>query len=331
MKILIEQNKAHNYREGLFSALAREINLTVVNEFGSYSAKDFEVKSFKSIRILGIFFSLKFVLQYIWQYDKLVLLGNPRSLHLFILSIIIPHKIVLWGPWSSSNRIVNRYLRFILNRVTVSILYHPRHAEEWLSLGVNRNKLINSYNTVHVESGFTKCVNREIFLIVGTLNSRKRIDIVLDAYNDAGKQIGFNLPKFIVIGGGPEEAGLKDKYTSDNIHFVGPIYNEKELAKYYEKALFSFNYGQAGLDVLKSFGYQTPVVLAEWAISGGEKYNAIDCHNAFFCNDKKALMKFFLRNDLKTLSHSYGENAKKHYEKEASMNNYVQSFKKALL
>ena len=101
----------------------------------------------------------------------------------------------------------------------------------------------------------------KMILTVGRLNKQRRLDLLLKAY----KKIRDEYPhvSFVIIGDGPEKPGM-EKLSLDmglqDVFFVGEIYNDRELAKYYACACIYAYSGVASLALKIAMTMGVPVV-----------------------------------------------------------------------
>jgi len=96
-------------------------------------------------------------------------------------------------------------------------------------------------------------VDQDYYLVVSRLNSYKKIDIVVEAFN----QLGLDL---IIIGEGPDKSRL-EALAKDNIRFLGRL-NDQETAKYYSKcrALIFPGLEDFGIVPLEAMASGRPVI-----------------------------------------------------------------------
>ena len=96
-------------------------------------------------------------------------------------------------------------------------------------------------------------------LFVGRLQARKRVDYLLRACAEIEPR-----PRLIIIGDGPERAGLESlaKNVYPSAEFIGSKHGA-ELKPYYEQADLFVLPGTGGLAVQEAMSYGLPVIVAK--------------------------------------------------------------------
>lgn len=116
------------------------------------------------------------------------------------------------------------------------------------------------------------------------------------------------------------------------VEFLGKINDPEKLKEYYQHAIVSVSFGQAGLAVLQSLGYGVPFLTKLNAISGGEKSNIKNNVNSVFCEDnqrslEQSLVKLCTDIDY---SRALGKAAFDHYSEYCTIENMTQGFLDAI-
>ncbi len=193
-------------------------------------------------------------------------------------------------------------------------------------LHVARNSIyIGSLN----EPSWSK--DRHIILFVGTLNSRKGLDRLINIYSQCIEHLPLNI-KLILIGDGPERENIvriiHNLKLEEKVQLFKQINDNIILRRFYDLAIVSVSLSQAGLSVLQSMGYGVPFFTIKGSISGGETYNIInDVNGILVDDDDTSIMKSLIEittNKLKAAE--LGRAAYEHYKNYATIEKYAQSF-----
>lgn len=345
IKVLIIQEDLKNYREPIFDIVAQKLDLTIAYTFKT----EIDNAAFKILKLpyfnIGPFIIHKNIYKVLNRYD--VVIWAPQMKFTWLNRIcFLPRKfkLISWsiGVYVSYNRhyLLNqkptwrdKLYEFYQDRADACVFYMPQPIDYWKKYKkINTDKYFVAHNTVAV-SDFGEMPpfeTRKSFLFVGTLYSQKGLDELIDAYKQAKDIVG-NLSVLNIIGKGPEkdviEAKIKQLQLTEDVKLLGAIYDETILKDYFLDAILCISPKQAGLSVLKSFGYGTPFVTHTDAITGGEKNNIIDGYNGVLYDCLDDLTNILV--DVATNSTKYKEmsdNARLYYVQEASPENMAQGF-----
>ena len=344
-KILISYNFILHYREDFFELLNEFYDVTVLhsgqppaNTEHSYSIIHTNVMK------LGPFYLQQglFNTYYKNQFDAVILLFDLRWLNvvvfLFFRRILrLKCKVITWGSWKTNKRIVDAIRYWFMCRVDANIFYCDAAKLAFLKLGLPEHKAFVANNTFKVEIDVPCYLNSEkdSLLFVGSLDERKRNSTLLSAFAASIPHIPEKI-RLVFIGDGPERLFLEDKVKRlgiiNRVQFLGRINNPKELVKYYNKAICTVSYGQAGLSVLQSMGFGVPFMTLKNAVSGGEITNIKNEHNGVLLDaGLDALKRQLIRicND-EDWARSLGRNAYQYYQKNCKLEHMVQGFVEAI-
>ena len=192
-------------------------------------------------------------------------------------------------------------------------------------------------NTFHVEGSESCSASpiKDIFINVGTLDSRKQNDVLILAFSKLIKVNKSNLYLYI-IGEGSERSYLEDLIKTlnleKNIFMPGRLEDINVLKKYYSRAIASVSFGQAGLAVLQSMALGVPFITKINAVSGGEKFNIINGFNGILCEDNinsLAEVMCQIANNL-DYARNIGNNAFNYYTNHANIDVMVSGFQSAI-
>ena len=339
-KILIGYNYILHYRKPLFNQLSKKYDVTVLHSGKSINVENdlFSELIFPTNKI-GPFFVQRGLIGTIEKnkYDYIILLFDPRWVNTLysILKFRKTHKLILWGGWFTKNYLINK-LRILFSKGVFSNIYYNHLTRlDFQDKGIKNTYVAN--NTFDV--GFrTKCFNypkKDYILFVGSLDLRKQNDILIMSFKKILNKIPKNI-NLVFVGSGKESENLKKLSSklklNDRIKFNGRIENPDKLKIYYNRAIVSVSFGQAGLTVLQSLGYGVPFLTKINSISGGEKFNIKNNYNGILCEDNidslsDNLKKMCLNLDF---SRKLGENAFNYYSKYCTIENMTQGFLDAI-
>jgi len=333
-KLLIIYNYYHHYRNPVFESLGERFNLTVIHSdrANNYNSDKFEEKIIP-VHKIGPFYLRPDLFKISFKdYDVIIILSDLRwvsSLFLFFLKRRTS-KIILWGNWFTKSKFANKIRVRISKWAYSNVFYDYGTQLSFIEAGVPESKCFVANNTVRVNPPNDKDINNLSSIIaVGSLQKRKRIDLLIEAFVEIIPQIRDNIT-LDIIGSGVEEVYLKTKASDfkDRIFFHGQITDTDLLRSYYNKSICHVSFAQAGLSVLQSLGNATPFITKKDSITGGERYNIVDGYNGFLIEGTKEDLKDKLNllcNDL-SLAKTMGDNALKYYNQYCSITNMVQGF-----
>lgn len=340
-RILILQNIIPHYRKALFNLLANEYDLTVVHS----GAKTVTISDkYNEIVVprkkIGKFcFQIEILTEINNGYDVIIAMCDFHWPLNFLSQLIRPKKTkyIYWGSWLTNKSLVDKVKVLIAKSADANIFYCERDKQNFLRHKVPSEKLFVANNTfdvgMRVESH--KHNNKFRILFVGSLDPRKNNEYLIFAFNNIKHKIDKHII-LTIVGEGKLESKLKEMVVglglSDRIFFEGKITDNGTLLRYYNEAIVSVSYGQAGLSILQSLGFGVPFITSENAISGGEITNIINGYNGFLCDGsltdlEEKLMTMCFDGDK---AREMGENAFKYYSKNCTIENMFQGFRMAI-
>lgn len=339
--VLILQNEILHYRKPFYNELAKIYNLTIlhsgkisVDSLDNYQEIITPVVDFRYIYLQrGVLKEVQSP-----KYDTIIAMADIRWIsNIFAMFLHSKNsEFIWWGSWLTKSKVAN-YLKLILFTKHKHIFYSEVFKSEFLKRGVDSKKLFVANNTIDVGERFKSFESKEknIILFVGSLNKRKQVDILINAFSMVVPRIP-NKIELIIIGEGNEKSELRKLVNSlkidERVSFLGRINCPRELSKYYKTAIVSVSFGQAGLSVLQSIGFGVPFLTKTNAISGGEKTNIINGVNGLFCENNldsliDALLAF-CNNPI--WSRELGKNAYNYYSSYCTIDNMVKGFINAI-
>lgn len=343
-KVLFITYKLQNYRIPILNIIGgqKDIDLTVAHsaeKFDDSNNNFTEVNlEFKKIGPFTFYDSIFKAL--VKQQDVVVCMFYLQNLSFFKLAISRKRKfkLIFWGIGVRASytsdfdapTIMNKIRDYWARRSDAMIFYTQYVKDKYIKNGFSASKLFVMHNTVKVNEYDEGNATRNDLLFIGTLYKVKKIFELLEAYQQA-KQITDKLPKLQIVGKGDEYHAIvqwiKDTNNEENIILHGAVYDESVLAKLFTSSIACLSPGQAGLSVLKSFGYGVPFITHKNAITGGERLNIIDGENGILFNEDSELTQILVDiadNRVKYLK--MGENAKQFYDSERTPQNMANGF-----
>jgi len=333
-KVLIIYPYHHHYRTDFFNSLSNKFDLTVLHSgFTSFEEKHSNIK-FKEIIItkykIGPFIVRPSLFKFTEGYDYYIILSDLRwiSSILFFLFNYKKHKLILWGNWFTNSKISNQLRVMLAKKAFSNIFYHQKTKNEFVKSGIKKNICFVANNTIHVDQNLSDFnEKRNKILVVGSLNSRKRINLLIMSFIKIHKLIPH--VTLDIIGSGDQMEYLKGiANLNENIIFHGRIENKQILSKFYNKAICEVSPMQAGLSVLQSLGFGVPFITHKHAITGGEIYNIIDGFNGFLFDSHKKNLSDIILNlcNNKKLIIEMSKNSKIYYNSFCTNENMVNGF-----
>ena len=244
------------------------------------------------------------------RYDYYVIYGNPRIFTNVILSLVLKalrKNIIIWGqygfdPNTSMTRRFRLYWWKLFNNFFV---YNDGEAND-LSQFISRERV----NIVGMNNGLN---NSNVLLAPNVKRDQASLKILT-----IGRHIGKNQfskilkamsyllniseqrVELTLIGNGPETQHLKklsrDYGLCKAVQFVGEIYDEEKLARYFNRSHFLVQPGGVGLSVVHGFQYGLPMVTSASTIGQMPEYRYVEhlVTGYKYHGDEKALAKAIL-------------------------------------
>ncbi len=338
-KILIIQDMIRDYRKPVYNELSKYYDITVLHTGKiSVSNNDNYKERITSVRKFGPFYLHSSVLSEIktGQYDVVIAMFDIRwPANIIAVFSKSNTRFLYWGHRYSKNWPANRFRDFLMRVSDGQILYSDQEITKIKSHGLPESKIFVAPNTMHIPNHSDGSdSNKNSFLFVGRLQKRKKLDILLKAFDD----IRDRLPKNTIInivGNGTEYDNLQTMANSLNISeqviFHGKILADEKLKPLFHSAYAYVSPGPVGLGVLHSLAYGIPIVTRLNEYHGPEFSNMVDRENSLIYNTYDQLKSILV--DLctdKTLSKKLGKNAYDLYRQHRSLKNMVQGFREAI-
>lgn len=303
-KVIILYNRIFHYRIPIWNLLAQKCELTVAYSEGKCKIPEDLECNFAVMYLPAKVYFNRFVIQkdnireLVKKFDVAVVYGDIAwlkysTLPWFNKSKIVFHSLGVSASYNKkydSHREWDVVRKFFYSKANALAFYTPFPIGKYERLGIPREKMFEAPNTVEVRPLDTS-IERDSILFIGTLYRQKGLQLVLDAY--LALRHFPNLPKFRIIGKGPEFDSIVEWIAyhkmDDLIEMKGAIYDINEKAKYFAQALVCISPNQAGLSVLESMGYGVPFVTMKNAITGGEIFNIHDGIDGVIIDDNNQI------------------------------------------
>ncbi|MGI2180131.1 glycosyltransferase [Shewanella frigidimarina] len=296
MHIVFVQPLLPSYSISFFNKLVSNKNIKVTvladifcnNQLNQYQPKDcfFDVVHLEEKRVGG--FVLRPKLNKILaglDYDHLVLNGNPRDLSQFLRLIsqaIKGNPVYTWGMFHriGGKRFISEcYYRIAGHLSKACFTYTKRGVDAQLMRGIKIKKLIalgtaiDEYQVITEKNERSpdelnafkfnhKLIEKKIILQVVRLSAIKKPELLIEAAKEVVRKDRSVL--FVLIGGGDLEPRLKalvDIYElSDNVLFLGPVYDEKVLSFWFLSADVFVVPSCIGLSAHHAMCYELPII-----------------------------------------------------------------------
>ncbi|MBL6590149.1 MAG: glycosyltransferase [Flavobacteriaceae bacterium] len=345
--ILILQGIVPDYREPLFNLLAEEYNITIGYTI-STSEKKPKFKSYKipHLRFKSFFFpTLKF-LKSLSEYDLIIIMPDLHYFNYWIIPFLpIRSKIISFSIGMRASykilydvkrkkKLIDYIFLSILNKCDANIFYYKYPLDFWGRL-IDKKKIYVANNTVNVLKTIPEISKKNSILFLGSLISGKGILELLEAYKKVIEQNQNFIIPLKIVGDGPLLSLIQDFIKKNDLNskviVLGGIYEEENQKNLFEEAICCISPNQAGLSVLKSFGYGVPFITKKTSITGGERLNIINFYNGILYDTKDEL--FQIINDIESKKDFYfkmGLNAMDYYKRGYTIDKMKDNFVKAI-
>jgi glycosyltransferase involved in cell wall biosynthesis len=251
------------------------------------------------------------------RFDVIVCPENVHNLSVWIIALlhrVFGSRFVLHGHgkprrfaqrhWVSMFRNLAR--RVLLTRADAIITYSDRGRADTVKMGFEPARVFVAQNTLDIDALRTaeQSVSPDdveavqaslglspgrIILFVGRLQAIKRVDLLIEAFG-MEKARGLNCD-LVIIGEGPERPRLERLASGRNdVHFLGEIYDEGQLAPYFITADVLAIPGRVGLTCVHGFAHGLPLITtSERLVSQSPEYDYVeDGYNAVTVDELSA-------------------------------------------
>lgn len=221
----------------------------------------------------------------LWRdFDVLVFTGNPRVLSTVLWATVLRRagkRVAIWGQahTAGARTWTERLRRLWWQRFETILVYTDREATELRETGFTTQRVIalnNGLDQHEIDRSIVHWTadrlvrwradrgikDRPVLLSSARLVQKNRFDLMVDAL--AALRPRYPEILWCVIGDGPASSGLKAQAqargVSDQIVWIGPLYDEDLLAPWFLSSRALVHPGAIGLTLLHAFGYGLPVI-----------------------------------------------------------------------
>lgn len=302
-KVLFATYKLQSYRIPILDIVGKNqnIELTVLHSAkkSNYTGGNFEEKIIPFKKIGNFTFYNEEFTNFTKEFDAIVCMFYLFNLSFLKLALKKNRKLklIFWGIGvrASYNSTfdaptIMNHARYFLARRSDAMLFYSDYAKmKYIKKGLSENKLFVMPNTVEVLDSKEHSSKKDKILFIGSLYKQKKIFELLESYKIAVDRFDKKPCELHIVGGGQEfetiQNWVKVNGLEQFIKLHGAIFEEQKLSELFTTAFACISPGQAGLSVLKSFGYGVPFITHENAITGGERLNIENNKNGILFSD----------------------------------------------
>ena len=281
LRILVVQRVLPNYRIKILEDLAMKMELTVLTTSSIQNSK-FRVLN-PSVYRFKKFILFRGLRELSKRNDVVILEFDLHILNTLSLVFRKNTNVVVWGHRYSKVSLVNTIRLAIMENAGAVLLYNSEERERLVNDKIDATKIFIAQNTIHVGNNDDLSeIPKRTFLFIGRAQQRKRVDVLLKAFQSVIKKLPPNT--FLeIVGSGRENDYLKGLAVKlgieDRIVFRGSITNQEELKSCFLRAYAYVSPEAIGLGAQHSFAYGVPVVTSRLGFVGAEYFHLRDGEN----------------------------------------------------
>lgn len=185
---------------------------------------------------------------------------------------LLGRKFVWWGHGvSPTSGRISLQLRLLLVRLAdAMIFYDERGAKQFITHGVPQQKVFVATNSIDTEEIAPLVERRPLaerhrILYIGRLLPGKKVELLIRAFAQALSGLRDDA-ELTIIGSGPERERLSQVVVqlslSGRVSFIPALYEQVDLAPYFNTAYVSVSPGFIGLGAIHSLAYGVPMLVA---------------------------------------------------------------------
>jgi glycosyltransferase involved in cell wall biosynthesis len=213
----------------------------------------------------------------LWRgnFEVIIAEFNPRIVTNLVACLMVKlrgRKFIWWGHGASpKSGWLSMHLRLFFARMAdAMIFYDERGAARFIEQGVQSEKVFVATNSIDTEEIVQLVERRPLserhcLLFIGRLLAGKKVDILIRAFARARGKLRPNT-QLTIIGSGPDLNRLTrlvaELNLTEEVQFVPAIYEQSQLAPYFNAAWISVSPGWIGLSAIHSLAYGVPMLVA---------------------------------------------------------------------
>lgn len=265
MKVVFLQNVLFDYRVPFYNSLVkRGYQVTVLHSGAASSLKcDFN-EVIVPVKKLGPF---KFQQKRpkLAEYDVVIVMFDLYWPANALLSLISrANRLIFWGHGLGKGKLGNRLRIMLANKADAMVLYTELGRQVMLKKGLKTELSYVANNTVEVSNHQLKPGQGDSFLFVGRLQSRKRIDLFMQAFAKLVQAVPDKPLNLAIVGDGEIRAELQalvkqlniEKYT----HFYGAVSDNELLKPIFHRSIAYVSPGHLGLGLNHALAFGVPII-----------------------------------------------------------------------
>jgi 1,2-diacylglycerol 3-alpha-glucosyltransferase len=239
----------------------------------------------------------------------LVISSEIFSIDTLLAAITCPEKLIIWQEMAFHQKMAKKLASKIWHNVILKLCYKDVRV---IPRTYNARKFISNYTSnisentiqhgVNLDKFECKLVKERIFIVSSQLIARKRVDLVLKAFNEFCDKVSDEFVLYIAGDGNQKEelmALATELNMMDNVVFLGKV-EHTELIGYLKNAMAMLVYTEKDnsmISITESIAVATPVITT--AIPDNSKY--IKEHNLGIVSDNwgwQEMKQIVMNNDL---------------------------------
>lgn len=280
-----------NYRQGVFSALEQMEDIQVTFVAGHSRPGQEHVPEADGITSLEV--ENKWFKKILWQKglgkalrdldpDVVIFLGSWTFASTWFYGIrqrLRGQQVLFWTHgWKRPEKGPRGWFRILFYRIPHALLLYGNQAKVLgLAAGFDEARLQVIGNSLAIPSTGTATPEPPIsghILWVARLVENKRLDLLIDALTIAVGQ-GHDLT-LTVVGDGPDSSPDVPHAIQERTSFLGAIHDEEQLAQLFRSAQVVAIPASAGLTILHSLSYGTPVIVDDDPNLNGPEHDFVE-------------------------------------------------------
>lgn len=235
---------------------------------------------------------------------------NIENLIILLLQWAHGKKVIIYGygfrPGNKNGLAAifrNLARKLMLKLSDAIIVYTERGYKKCLHMGLSPERIFISGNTLDTKylMSLQQCIlqdeleslcrkfnlaEKNVLLFVGRLSSVKRLDVLIKAFRQLQGDLKNNWV-LLIVGEGKEKRNLlKSIEGLNDVYYLGPIYDERELTKIFMISDLLVIPGRVGLTCVHGFCYGVPVLTSRTDVEQSPEFDYIEHQKNGFLIDK---------------------------------------------